>query len=130
MSTVPRLEGSPGAFQILRPEPTRTLGMAPGGKLTKFVPDGECTMPKQAVKNHSDTLGLHKADLCSVRVWSYPMATGGYNALSTALASLLTLPRTDQELYPRNRGASYTKESLTCQTRKQPLERPVSSLCI
>eukprot|EP00966_Prymnesium_polylepis_P263078 6076301-Prymnesium_polylepis.1 len=32
--------------------------MAPGGKLTNSVPDGKCTLPKQAVKNHSDTLGL------------------------------------------------------------------------
>ena len=72
MSTVPRLEGGPGAFQILRPEPTRTLGMAPGGKLTNFVPDGECTLPKQAVKNHSDTLGLHKALQLRLCRWRYP----------------------------------------------------------
>ena len=97
MSTVPRLEGGPGAFQILRPEPTRTLGMAPGGKLTNFVPDGECTLPKQAVKNHSDTLGLHKALQLRLCRWMYPnMATVRYKALNTVLRCPRTLPSTGE----------------------------------
>ena len=57
------------------------------------------------------------------------MATVRYKALNTALRCPRTLPSTDQGFYPRNRGASCTEESLTCQTRKPPF-RSQFQVCV